>query len=301
MIPRVFIATLLTFAAVTLAQDDVAHILAQDLTINGDPKQRYFLIGDVPKNPPKEGLGLLIVLPGGDGSAEFHPFVKRIYANALPENYLVAQLVAVPSKNPNQTVWPTAKSPDPKQTFTSEDFIRAVVEDVKSKHPIDEKRVFTLSWSSGGPAAYAASLVPKTPVRGSLVAMSVFIPGRLPPLTGAKGQRYFLLQSPDDQVTKYFFAKNAKAQLTKAGAEVELLDYEGGHGWRGDVFGNIRQGIGWLEAERAPAPTTTTASDRKKELNANPEERRREGPSGPKFLLSASLPDPLSTSHPLPP
>jgi predicted esterase len=89
--------------------------------------------------------------------------------------------------------------------------------------------------------------------------MSVFIPGKLPPLTAAKGRRYFLLQSPDDQVTKYVFAKNAKAQLTKHGAEVELLDYEGGHGWRGDVFGNIRQGIGWLEAERAPQPTTGPA------------------------------------------
>jgi predicted esterase len=259
MIRHVFLIALLCFVTAAGAQDDVAHVPAEDLKLGGNEKQRYFLIGQVPKNPPKEGLGLLIVLPGGDGSAEFHPFVKRIYANALPENYLVAQLVAVPSKNPNQVVWPTAKWPDAKQTFTTEDFIWAVAAEVKAKHPIDEQRVFTLSWSSGGPAAYAASLATDTPVKGSLVAMSVFLPAKLPPLTAAKGQRYFLLQSPDDQVTKYFFAKTAKAQLTKHGAQVELLDYPGGHGWHGDVFGNIRAGIGWLEAERAPEPTTGPA------------------------------------------
>src|SRR5687768_1526192 len=133
MVPRMFIIALLVLvmpACVASAQDDVAKIPAQDLKVAGNEKQRYFLIGEVPKNSPKEGLGLLIVLPGGDGSAEFHRFVKRIYANGLPENYLVAQLVAVPSKNPSQTVWPTAKSPDPKQTFTTEDFIKAVALDV---------------------------------------------------------------------------------------------------------------------------------------------------------------------------
>lgn len=260
MIKHLFCIVLLSIVRIAFAQDDVANVPAQDLKIAGNDQQRYFLIGEVPKNPPKEGLGLLLVLSGGDGSAEFHPFVKRIYANGLPENYLVAQLVAVPSKDPNQVVWPTAKWPHAKQKFTTEDFLNAVVADVKTKHPIDDARVFTLSWSSGGPAAYAASLAPGTPIKGSLVAMSVFIPAKLPALDAAKGQRYFLLHSPDDLVCRYQFAKNAKMQLTKHGAEVELLDYPGGHGWRGDVFGNIRQGIGWLEAERAPAPTTTKTS-----------------------------------------
>jgi len=267
------VLALVLLASAAFAQEDVANIPAQDLKIEGNAQQRYFLIGEVPKTVPKEGLGLLIVLPGGDGSAEFHPFVKRIYANGLPENYLVAQLVSVPSKNPNQTVWPTAKSPDPKQKFATEDYLKAVVADVKAKHPIDEARIFTLSWSSGGPAAYAASLAPDTPVKGSLVAMSVFIPAKLPPLDAAKGQRYFLLHSPEDQVCKYVFAKNAKAVLTKHGAEVETLDYPGGHGWRGDVFGNIRAGVGWLEAERAPQPTTSATGPTSKPAARTPSKK----------------------------
>ena len=143
----------------------------------------------------------------------------------------VAQLVAVQSKDVKNT-WPTSTSPDPKQTFSTENFLKAVVAEIKAKHPIDEERIFTLSWSSGGPAAYAISLAPDTPVKGSIVAMSVFVPQKLPPLTGAKGQRYFLIHSPNDQVTKYFFTRMARTQLTKHGGEVEVLDYEGGHGWR---------------------------------------------------------------------
>jgi predicted esterase len=46
-------------------------------------------------------------------------------------------------------------------------------------------------------------------------------------------------------------AVQAEKELTKAGARVKLAEYEGGHGWRGDVFGAIRDGIRWLEAGRA--------------------------------------------------
>ena len=84
--------------------------------------------------------------------------MKRIWQNALPKGYLVAQLVAVGSKNPNQIVWPTAKDNDPKQKFKTEEFIAAVVKEVKSKHKIDETKVFALGWSSGGPPVYSSML-----------------------------------------------------------------------------------------------------------------------------------------------
>jgi predicted esterase len=228
------------------AQDDVADVPSQDTTVAGQAKQRYFLIGDTTRNPPEAGFGLLLVLPGGDGSAEINPFIRRVYKKALPEGYLVAQLVAVPSKNPRQIVWPTATSKDPKQAFTTESFITAVVKEIKAKHKIDPKRLFTFSWSSGGPAAYAASVMRDSPIRGSFIAMSIF-PKNLKPLTAAKGQKYYLYQSRQDQVTKFHFAEMAKTELTKAGASVELAEYEGPHGWSGDVYGNISAGIEWLE------------------------------------------------------
>src|SRR5262249_38190553 len=60
------------------AQDDVADIVYQDLRAGKDEHKRYFLI-EPPKSvkAPRKGYGLLLVLPGGDGSANFHPFTKR--------------------------------------------------------------------------------------------------------------------------------------------------------------------------------------------------------------------------------
>ena len=252
-------AALLYFTCATpaaAAQDDVAAVPAKDVKIEGKAKQRYFLIGDTTRTAPEPGFGLLLVLPGGDGSDEFHPFVKRIYANALPDGYLIAQLVAVPSKNPKQIVWPTAKTKDGKQTFTTESFIANVVADVRDKQKVkvDPDRVFTLAWSSGGPAAYHASLAKDTPVKGSFIAMSIFPLTDLKALLpAAKGHRYYLLQSKQDEVTKYFFVNMAKTQLTNAGATIEVADYEGGHGWHGDMFGNIRAGVEWLEKKSGDA------------------------------------------------
>lgn len=246
--PVVLASLVVSALAVPAAARD--EIPAVDKTLAGNAKQRYFLIGDTKAEPPEAGFGLLLVLPGGDGGADFHPFTKNIWANALPDGYLVAQLVAVPSKNPKQITWPTAKAKDPKQTFTTESFIAGVVKDVKSAHEIDDARVFTLSWSSGGPAAYVASVTNGSPVRGSFVAMSIFPTGDVKPsIANAKGHRYYVLHSREDTTCKYFFAEAAKKQLTAAGAQVELADYEGGHGWHGDVFGNIRKGIEWLESE----------------------------------------------------
>ena len=58
------------------AQEDVADITSHDLRAGKDEKKRYFLVG--PHQgvaAPKKGYGLLVVMPGGDGSADFHPFV----------------------------------------------------------------------------------------------------------------------------------------------------------------------------------------------------------------------------------
>lgn len=224
---------------------DVADVKNEDLRAGNDPLMRYFLIGGH-QPAPEAGYKLLVVLPGGDGSANFNPFIRRVWKNALPPGYLIAELVAPKwsEDQAQQLVWPTRKVKWQGMKFATEDFIDKVIQDVKKRQKID--KVFSLSWSSGGPAAYAASLtVPG--LKGSFVAMSVFRPEELPALFAAKGHAYYLLQSPDDTVTILNFAQTAQKELLKAGAKVELKTYAGGHGWRGDVFGNIRSAIEWLE------------------------------------------------------
>jgi predicted esterase len=140
--------------------------------------------------------------------------------------------------------------------FSTEEFVDAVIEEVAKKHKIDRTRVFTLSWSSSGPAAYAVSLQKKRRVTGSYIAMSVFNPKFLPPLEGAKGHAYYLYHSWQDRVCPYRMAEQAKKSVEENGAKVRLETYEGGHGWRGNVYDDIRSGIEWLEKnhEKARSP-----------------------------------------------
>jgi predicted esterase len=234
------------------AQDDVADIRSQDLRIGKDEHKRFFLI-EPPKSakPPKNGYGLLVVLPGGNGGADFHPFVKRIYKNAVPEGYLLAQPVPVKWTEKQEIVWPTDKNRVEGMKFSTEEFVDDVIKDVASRHKLDPERTFTLTWSSGGPAAYAVSLTNKK-VTGSFVAMSVFKPDFLPSLEKAKGHAYYLYHSPDDRVCPIQMAEQAAKDLKKSGATVKLVTYAGGHGWRGNLYPNIREGVEWLEKNHAP-------------------------------------------------
>ncbi len=222
----------------------------QEQRAGGDEQKRYFLIGPAaPAKAPPEGYGLVVILPGGDGSADFQPFVKQIWEKAIGERYLAAQLVAV-EWQPGQfqrVVWPTQKLAAPGMKFTTEGFVEAVIEDVAKKNRIDRRRVYALAWSSGGPAAYAVSLRAAKPVVGSFIAMSVFHPANLPPIAGAKGHAFYLYQSRDDQVTAFSFAETARRTLRANGAVVELKEYAGGHGWQGDIYSHVRGGIFWLE------------------------------------------------------
>jgi predicted esterase len=235
----------LAAAAGARGEDDIA---SERRKAGGDDRKEYFLIGAAKdRQAPKDGFGLVVIMPGGDGSAEFHPFVKRIARHALPDGYLAVQPVAVKWTDGQEVVWPTAKLKAEKMKFTTEEFVAAVIADVGKTYKLDPARTFTLSWSSSGPAAYVISLQEKPVVAGSLVAMSVFQPDRLPDLKRAKGHAYYLYHSLADRVCPFEMAKEAEKALGETGAKVTLAEYGGGHGWRGDAFGDIRDGIEWLE------------------------------------------------------
>jgi len=229
---------------------DVADVPAQERHVRKNDRQRYFLIGSQDKKATgRKGFGLILVLPGGDGGDGFHPFVKRIHKNAVPKGYLTAQLVSV-HWNPDQAknlVWPTAKSRVKGLQFTTEEYVEAVIADIGKRIKLDRRRIFTLSWSSSGPACYAVSLAKKTSVTGSFIAMSVFYPAKLPSLSNAKGHPYYILHSPDDKVCKYKLAEQARDKLRKKGAVVEFATYSGGHGWHGYIYDMMKKGFAWLD------------------------------------------------------
>ncbi|HEY2252510.1 MAG TPA: HEAT repeat domain-containing protein, partial [Planctomycetaceae bacterium] len=148
----------------------VKDVPAQDLTIGGNEKKRYFLIGAAAgAAAPDEPHGLLVVLPGGDGSAAFNPFLRRMHKHVLGPRWLLAQAVAPQwdDKQASKVVWPTAGLPYAGAKFTTEEFIEAIIADVRAKSKIDPKRIFLLGWSSGGPPCYATLLRKESSVTGA--------------------------------------------------------------------------------------------------------------------------------------
>jgi predicted esterase len=260
-----FLALALLPATLRSEGDDVSDILSQ--RIRSTEKFRgkvvkqldYFLIG--PKHTwkdgkleapePKKGYSLLVVLPGGDGGADFNPFVKRIYKHALGPEWMAAQLVAPKWERSKQIVWPTRKTPGRGVTPSTEESVETVITDVAARKKLDPNRIFLLAWSSGGPAAYAVSLEKYKSITGLYIAMSVFKPSQLPPLREAAREAYLIEHSPEDSVCPFSMAEDAAKRLKSAGARVKLVSYEGGHGWHGNVYGRIREGVAWLEKNHA--------------------------------------------------
>lgn len=237
-------------APVTKPQVSSSVGFSKEHFAGGNTNQLYYLTpGSTDESAANQARRLLLVLPGGDGGKDFKGFVDNIAAKAVPERYLVAQLVA-PKWDEEQfknLVWPTKANPYAAMQFSTEDFVASVIADIEKQHRLDTNHIYTLTWSSSGPAAYAIGLQERTRVTGSFIAMSVFRPAQLPPLTVAKGRKFYLLHSPEDFIPLRM-AEDAKKQLANNGAIVQLQTYEGGHGWHGDPFGMIRTGINWLEA-----------------------------------------------------
>lgn len=233
------------------ADDEFAGLPHEERKAGGDAHKLYRLIGPRDQAPaPAEGHPLLLVLPGGDGGAESLPFAKRIALNALGKDWLAAQVVSVKWTPEQQIIWPTEKNAVTGQRFSTEEFIEAVVADAAKARKVDPARVYALGWSSSGPALYAHALTKKPAVQGWYVAMSVFRPERLPSLTTAKGRAFFLDHSPDDRTCPFADAEKAQAELTKVGAKVKLVSYEGGHGWHGALWQRMKDGVAYLEEHR---------------------------------------------------
>ena len=229
---------------------DVADVAVEERRAGKDQRKSYLLIGDASAaTAPERGYRLLIVMPGGDGGIGFQTFARRIAKNSLPPGYLVAELVAVSwtPEHAEQIVWPTAADRLSEPGFTTEQFVDDVITDIMRNKKLDPRFIFILGWSSGGPPVYASSLSPSTRITGWFVAMSVFRPEQLPSLDNASGQAIYLYHSEEDTLCPYAMAEQAARALRSSGATVQLASYDGGHGWRGPVYDDIRAGIAWLE------------------------------------------------------
>jgi len=249
------ILSILPFAC---AQELDPSVTAEEHLVKGDSRQRYYLIHHrlLQEAAPKQ-FALLLVLPGGNGSADFLPFCANVItALGTPKDFLVAELVApVWGKQDESTiVWPSEAFPNKAARFTTEAFIDAVITDVGKQYTIHDGWIFALGWSSSGHALYNSSF--ENPrIRGSFIAMSCFQPARFQHLASAKGKRYYFWHSPEDTVCPYSGAETAASMLSNAGAFAILKSYKGGHGWIPYTFyaDRIKEAVEWFRA--APSPS----------------------------------------------
>ena len=212
-------------------------------TFNGGTAHYFLLGGDDLTAAPAAGFKLLVVLPGGDGGRDFHPFVQNIFRESLDASWLVIQPLTIQWTPDQQIVWPTELSPVKGMKFGTEAMVEGMIADVQKRFSVDPSKIFSMSWSSSGPAAYALSTRPGSSVRGSYIAMSVFKPQFLHNLEQAKNHRFVIEHSPEDAICPYAMAMEARKTLREAGAEISEVDYAGGHGWHGNVFHRIRSAL----------------------------------------------------------
>lgn len=241
-------ATFAGSSTVRAEPDDLEDVPGETVTIGEDTKKRYVRIGPVEgEKRPRKGHPLLVILPGGDGGEAFAPFCRRVLKHACPEGWVAAQVIAPKWKETQRVVWPTEGLKVEGMRFTTTELVAAVVEDVAKWTKIDDDEIYVLGWSSSGPAIWEMSAAKKAPVQRYFIAMSVFKKQRMPRKPSVRGRAWYLLHSPDDRVCPFRFAEEGKAYVEKAKGRVELTTYDGGHGWRGNVYGMIRKGLDWLE------------------------------------------------------
>lgn len=240
---------------------DVTDVPAMDLRIMDDASKRYFLIGNIESPSPRsDGRRVLIVLPGGDGSADFSPFVRRIYKMALNDEWIVAQIVAPRWARRQAIVWPTKTRLLPEARFSTEQLIDSVIDDITTRGSIDPTEIYVLAWSSSGPAAYSVALMDKPRIAGAFIAMSVFRENEYSKPVTAPSCCVYLMQSPDDNRTPFRHAESAQQFMESVGIRVMLKQYKGGHGWHGNPFEMVSEGMNWLVMQNGNAASQTVES-----------------------------------------
>jgi hypothetical protein len=240
----------LVLGLVPLAAQDARAV---EVRLPALAQSRYFRIDPVPGTAtPKGGFGLLLVLPGGPGTADFLPWVENGVASQLPADFVTVMLTAPKWTADQAIVWPTTNSQVVGMQYSTEDYVRAVVADVRKAHVIDPARTALLGWSSSGPAVYELLLGETPPCSRAYIAMSVFRQLSRAQQQAAKGARILLDQSPDDRVTKFEYAERAQQQLGECGAAVRLMTYRGGHGWLDAPQARLHEGRRWLLGDEPP-------------------------------------------------
>ncbi len=88
----------------------------------------------------------------------------------------------------------------------------------------------------------------KTSIWGAFIVASIFRPGEVPDPNALMGQRFFIYHLPQDLIP-IRQATETVDFLTMHRARAKMQEYQGLHGWTGNVYKDIQQGIAWIGSE----------------------------------------------------
>ncbi len=224
-----------------------------------DPQHAYWLVspgfvetasvhsGARPKADTVPSLGLIVVLASAEVTEET---VANFWMTASEKAFKSRYYIAIVFPQSHMLRATSAEATQESEGMGK--LAGMIVREVMRKSPIDPVHVFLMGAADSGMETYACSLAPQTPFKGFYLLASPFASAQLPPLTNAKGRRYFIAHSEQDKITGIWTANAARQLLVRNGAKVKLTLYHGGHGYdfKDDPWLTMGQAIDWLESAR---------------------------------------------------
>jgi predicted esterase len=206
-----------------------------------------------PPAPPgaKEAPGLLVVLTSDGNGADAANFWQDVAHKAFAEKYYIAVVVAPKWSLDQSMTWITRATLKQVKDAKFSDEILAVdvVKDVTTGRSINPDHIFLHGVGEGGPVVYSASLEENTPFKGFYILSSAFKTAQLPPLTRAKGRRYYIQNLQDDKAAPFWMASAANKLLGEQGATTRLDTHSGYIGSKQDqaMWDQFKAILAWLE------------------------------------------------------
>lgn len=238
---------------------------AERVFISEDPKRSYWLLspeavstllterGDA--RPAKPGLkkleaapsrhpGLVILLTDSKNPRLSSLESWQELSDALAGRYFLA--VAIPPRGSETTAprrWPTQKDfATVPAAFSTETFAAQIASQVQSNAAIDPEHFFLVSEGDSGIAGYACALQKATPFKGFCLLSASFRSALLPPLSAAKGRRFFLALGLEGGGSTDSLAAAAESVLKQQGAAIQSERVKSG-----SALEAIQHGVLWLE------------------------------------------------------
>lgn len=241
----------------------------KQIQIQGDPQRSYLLLTPgmlLPRAPQTQTAadtrptvavpdrpGLIVVLSDTDpNNRNVQEFWQQVVTKALANRYLIAIAMAPRWGSEKPYTWVTTanQSRTPAAKFTVEAFAAEIAADVVARYPIHPQHIFLHGEGSGGLAAYSCALQPQSPFQAFSLLGAEFRSAQLPPMTAAKGRRFYIQADKEDRAIPYFLTTSAQSLLTRAGATVVINPLSGEHTPRFNAaaLDLMAKAVNWMES-----------------------------------------------------